>query len=44
MAYCTCRSAFFDVIITRAHEPRGLPHDMASLDFGFKGLAGSLPH
>jgi hypothetical protein len=35
----------FNAIVTRAHEPHGdFPHDMASLDFGFKGLAGSLTH
>src|SRR5207245_1151852 len=35
----------FDAIVTRAHEPNGdFPHDMAPLDFGFKGLACSLTH
>src|SRR4029453_14175719 len=35
----------FDAIVTRAYEPDGdCPHDMAPLDFGFKGLAGVRPH
>jgi hypothetical protein len=38
-------SDFFEAIITRAHKPHGdFPHDMATLDFGFKGLARPLAH
>jgi hypothetical protein len=35
----------FEAIVTRAHEPDGdFPHDMAALDFRFKGLASPLAH